>query len=131
MSEDLDYTRYGFDLQARYRSFNALAAFVRARDDVFRGGRETNKAWYTEVYYLIRREASQGGPGPGFLLVPIVRFDWYERNNGAANYSDLTFNLSYLPWENVKAFLEVTRAIDRPVAGPKDWRVIGQVVLAS
>lgn len=129
-SKELNYSRYGFDLQARVGPFNALAAFVQARDDVFRGGRETNRAWYAEVYYLIRHEAAQGSAVPGFLLVPIVRFDWYERNNGAADYSDLTFNLSYLPWENVKAFFEVTRAVGRPTAGPRDWRLIGQLVLA-
>jgi hypothetical protein len=129
-TKELDYRRYGFDLQARYKNFNALAAYLQGKDDVFRGGRETNSAWYTEVYYTIRRDVLQRGSFPGFMLVPIVRFDWYERNNGLAGYSDLTVNLSYFPWENTKAFFELTRAMDRPTAGPKDWRVIGQFVLA-
>lgn len=129
-TKELDYSRYGFDLQARYKNFNALAAYLRGRDDIFKGGRETNNSWYTEVYYTITRDVLQRGSFPGFMLVPIVRVDRYERNNGLAGYTDLTVNLSYLPWENTKAFFEYTRALDRPTAGPKDWRVIGQFVLA-
>lgn len=129
-TKKLDYSRYGFDLQARYKNFNALAVYLQSKDDIFRGGRETNSSWYTEVFYTITHDALQQGSFPGFMLVPIVRVDRYERNNGLAGYTDLTLNLSYLPWENTKAFIEYTRAIDRPTAGPKDWRVVGQFVLA-
>ncbi len=130
VAKELDYSRYGFDLQARYKNINALAVYLRSRDDIFKGGQETNNSWYTEVYYTIPRDVLQRVSIPGFMLVPIVRLDRYERSNGLAGYADLTANLSYLPWENVKAFFEVTRALDRPTPGPKDWRVIGQFVLA-
>lgn len=126
VTRDLDYTRYGIDAQATYADLTVLAVFVRARDDVFHGGRENNNAWYTEFFYTIGLD---GVDLPGVMLVPIVRLDSYERADGT-NFSDLTLNLSYLPWENTKAFVEFTRAVDRPTQGPKDWRVIGQFVLA-
>lgn len=127
VSEDLDYGRYGVDVQATYADLTALAAFLRGRDDIFGRGRENNNAWYAEFFYTIGLDSVDI---PGVMLVPIVRFDWYERANGTADYSDITLNLSYLPWENTKAFIEFTRAIDRPTPGPKEWRVIGQFVLA-
>lgn len=129
-TRELDYRRVGVDLQARFKNFTAMAVYLQGRDDIFSGGREVNNAWYTEVFYTIKRDVLQRGSFPGFMLVPIVRFDSYERNNGRAKYSDLTMNLSYFPWENTKAFVEFLRAIDRPAPGPKDWRVIGQFVLA-
>lgn len=130
VSKELNYRRYGFDVQATYADLTALAVFLKARDDIFTGGREDNNAWYAEFFYTIRGGTLDGWGFPGVMLVPIVRFDSYERTTGTADFSDLTLNLSYLPWENTKFFIEYTRAIDRPTPGPKDWRVIGQFVFS-
>lgn len=123
---DRDFKRYGFDLQAQVKGFNLLGVFLRAEDDLVLG-EEQNNLWYIEGFYTIDREMLGNIGIPGVRIVPIVRVDQYERTDGTREFTDLTLNLSYYPWENVRVYTEYFQNLDAPAGTNKDWRWTVQV----
>ena len=61
----------------------------------------------TEIYTLSLHDALP-------ILVSTVRFDNYEKNDSADNYSELTLNLSYYFLENFKGYVEYWDQLDIP-----------------
>ncbi len=127
VTKSLDFKRYGFDLQAQVKGLNLLGAFVRAQDDIFAGGDEHNNLWYIEGFYTINREILDNIGIPGVRIVPIVRVDRYEKTDGTKDFTDLTLNLSYYPWENVRLYTEYFDNLDAPPGTNKQWRWTVQV----
>ncbi|MBI1892554.1 MAG: hypothetical protein HYS14_00340, partial [Candidatus Rokubacteria bacterium] len=91
---------------------------------------ESNNAWYAEAFYTIGKD-SLGPLGlPLFMVVPVVRVDWFEKNDGKDKYADLTLNLGVYPWQNVKVFVEYLTSLDRPSGVKSDWRWTVQAAVA-
>lgn len=126
----LSFTRYGFDLQFEYVGANLLFAFVKADDDIFAGGGEKNKMWYVEGFYAFDRDDLKSIGLPGAAIVPNFRVDRFEQMDGTRDFTDLTLNLSYYPWDNVRLYTEYFRNVDTPAGVDKRWRWTVQVEVA-
>lgn len=122
VTKELDFSRVGIDAQARFGGLNLLGAYLRGKDDIFNGGDESNNAWYAEAFYTIGKDDLRAIGIPLFMVVPILRVDRYEKNDGKDTYADLTANLSCYPWQNVKLGVEYFTSLDRPSGVKSDWR---------
>ena len=130
VTRELDFQRVGVDAQARFGGLNLLGAYLRGKDDLFKGGDESNNAWYAEAFYTIGKD-SLGPLGlPLVMVVPVVRVDRFEKNDGKDTFTDLTLNLGLYPWQNVKLFVEYFTSLDRPSGVKSDWRWTVQAAVA-
>ncbi|MFQ5829587.1 MAG: hypothetical protein ACE5JD_10605 [Candidatus Methylomirabilia bacterium] len=127
VTRDLDFTRYGFDLQARFQDLSFLGAWVRAEDDIFAGRDEENNFSYLEAFYTVPEKVLKSMGVPGVRVVPLTRLDLYEKSDGRDDFADLTFNLGYYPWDNVRLYTEYFTSVDRPAGKDKEWRWTVQV----
>jgi len=118
-----DFNRYGFDLQADYSNVRLTCAYLHAKDDWETSGNEDNDAWYTQAFYVWKKNARP-------LLVPLIRFDSYEKNDGNDEYRELTLNLGYYFTENIKGFVEYWTQTDKPDDVMRDNRITLQIVAA-
>ena len=122
-STERDFSRWGIDVQADYRNFRLMAAYINAEDDRASGvGEDENTAWYVTGSYIYMRDKRP-------LLVPMVRFDQYEKSNGADVFSELTLNLTYYLKENVKIFAEYWDQLDVPAGSTEDNRITLQIAV--
>lgn len=122
VTKELDFRRVGIDLQARFGGLNLLGAALWAEDNIFKGGDESKNAWYAEAFYTIGEKELRAIGIPLSMVVPIIRVDQYEKKGVKDGFTDLTLNLSFYPWENVKFFVEYFTSVDRPSGVPDDWR---------
>lgn len=101
LTVDRDFRRVSIDAQllvAENLTFNA--AYLRATDDLITGlGDESNDAYYVQAFYTIK----QGGRP---LLMPLLRYDKYEENDGLDDISAITYGVSHYMAENLKLRLE-------------------------
>jgi hypothetical protein len=118
-----DFSRYGIDLQAEYANIRLTGAYLHAKDDQETSGSEDNDAWYTQAFYVWRKDARP-------LVVPLIRFDSYEENDGNDKYKELTLNLGYYFTENIKGFVEYWTQTDKPDDVMRDNRITLQIVAA-
>jgi hypothetical protein len=118
-----DFSRYGIDLQAEYANIRLTGAFLHAKDDRETSGSEDNDAWYAQAFYVWRKDARP-------LLVPLIRFDSYEENDGNDEYNELTLNVGYYFTENIKGFVEYWTQTDKPDDVMRDNRITLQIVAA-
>lgn len=124
---DLSFTRYGVDLQFEYVGANLLFAYVRAEDDRVGTWVSTNNNWYVEGFYAFDREDLESIGLPGAAIVPTFRVDRYERSDGMNDFTDLTLNLSYYVWDNVRVYTEYFTNLDTPTGVEERWRWTVQV----
>ena len=124
------FTRYGVDLQAAYKGANLLFAYVRAEDDRPGTWLATNNLWYVEGFYAFDRDNLKSIGLPGAMIAPIFRVDRYEENDGTEDFTDLTLNLSYYPWDNVRLYTEYANTVSAPSSDDEKWRVTVQVEVA-
>jgi hypothetical protein len=122
VTKELDFRRVGIDLQARFGGLNLLGAALWAEDDIFSAGNESKNAWYAEAFYTIGKDNLRAIGIPLSMVVPIVRVDQYEKKGVKDSFTDLTLNLSFYPWENVKFYVEYFTSVDRPSGVASDWR---------
>ena len=120
---DRDFSRYGFDLQADYSNVRLTGAYLHAKDDREISGSEDNDAWYAQAFYVWKKDARP-------LVVPVVRFDSYEENDGNDEYKELTLNVGYYFTENIKGFVEYWTQTDKPDDVMRDNRITLQIVAA-
>ncbi|MBE0426386.1 MAG: hypothetical protein IBX72_07040 [Nitrospirae bacterium] len=118
---DRDFSRYGFDLQVDYSNVRLTGAYLHAKDDRDIAGNEDNDAWYAQAFYVWKKDVRP-------LLVPLVRFDSYEKSDGKDEYKELTLNLGYYFTENIKGFVEYWTQTDKPDDVMRDNRITLQVV---
>ena len=128
--QSLHFARYGVDLQATYAGANLLFAFVRAEDDRPGTWLATNNLWYVEGFYAFDRDNLKSIGLPGAMIAPIFRVDRYEENDGEDDFTDLTLNLSYYPWDNVRLYTEYANTVSAPTEDDEKWRVTVQVEVA-
>lgn len=118
-----DFSRYGFDIQVDYSNVRLTGAYLHAKDDREASGSEDNKAWYTQAFYVWKKDARA-------LIVPLVRFDSYEENDGDDKYEELTMHIGYYFTENIKGFVEYWTQTDKPDDVTRDNRISLQIVAA-
>jgi hypothetical protein len=118
-----DFNRYGIDLQAEYANFRLTGVFLHATDDKEITGEEENDALYAQLFYVWKKDARP-------LLVPLVRYDSYEENDGDDEYKELTLNVGYYFTENIKGFVEYWTQTDKPDDVMRDNRFTIQIVAA-
>ncbi len=126
---DRDFRRYGVDFQADaiwgLGNTRFQGAFVHAEDDNSTAvAEEDNEAWYAQVYHVFKTKIGQP------TLVPLIRFDSYEQNDGGHEFDELTFNLTYYLRQNIKAFIEYWTQVDVPDGVQDDDRVTLQLFFA-
>ncbi|MFV1982658.1 MAG: hypothetical protein ACC657_03890, partial [Thiohalomonadales bacterium] len=121
---DRDFSRTGIDFQADLGGSRIQAAYIMAEDDNDINGTVTNKdknnAYSLQYYYTMK--TATGSP----TLVPIVRLDSYEQNNGNDKYDELTLNLTYYFTENFKGFVEYWDQLSVPGTQVADNRTTVQ-----
>lgn len=127
MGRALHFDRWGFDLQAEYVGANLLFAFVRQEDDRSGTWTATNNLWYVEGFYAFDREDLKSIGLPLTAIVPTFRVDQYEKSDGMDDFTDLTFNLSVYPWDNVRFYVEYFNRVDEPMGEDEPSRVTVQV----
>ncbi len=116
-----DFSRLGLDFQADYNDFRFMGVFLGAEDDNAVGVTENNNAWYLQALYVISRNSSP-------WIVPLIRIDSYEKNDGNAEYDELTLNSTYYFTQNIKGIAELWTQVDAP--GPNDRRFTVQITAA-
>ncbi|MCK5002011.1 MAG: hypothetical protein KAS57_03255 [Gammaproteobacteria bacterium] len=100
---ELEYTRIGLDAQADIGNTRVQLMFVSASDDgsaAQTGTENDNDAMSVQAYHVFK--AASGAP----TWVPLIRFDSYEKNNGADSYDELVLNVAYYFEQNIKGFVE-------------------------
>lgn len=123
-----EFTRTGIDFSADYQNFRIAGAWVTADDDtdpLFPPVTETsNTAMSVQGSYFVRSKS--GRP----TMVPTVRWDRYEKNDGADEYSELTLNFAFYPLQYAKIYLEYWDRFDVPDGMAEDSRVTLQAAIA-
>ncbi len=117
-----DFDRFGIDAQVEVADAIFHGAFVHARDDVNEIDvdfpmKEKNNAWYFEGIYVFRRPDAESP-----WIVPSLRIEGFERNNGMQDFTALTANVSYYLYENVKIFGEWYKEVNVPTGFQKGGR---------
>lgn len=120
-ASDLGFHRAGVDVQADISNVRIMGAFMSASDDRL-GGAQKNQAWFLEGLYVLKK-----GDRP--LIVPSLRIDWYEENDGADRFTEGTLNVTYFLWENVKAYLELFKQFNVPTGKEEDERITVQIAV--
>jgi hypothetical protein len=126
---DSEYSRLGIDAQIDAASFRVMGAYVLATDDAAAGGEarasgeETNSAFYVQALYALRQESRP-------VLVPLIRYDGYEMNDGEEQYGDVTLHVSYYAIQNVKLSAEYWGGVTVPEGVDESSRVTRQLVAA-
>ncbi|HHL19178.1 MAG TPA: hypothetical protein ENJ33_05540 [Thiothrix sp.] len=116
-----DFNRNGVNFMADVGATRLHGAYVRAKDDVT--GTTTNvknDALSFQVMHVFKK-----GKRPNW--VPIMRYDTYEKNNGADSYDELTLNLTHYFKQNIKGYVEYFEQLDAPSSVTKDRRVTAQL----
>ncbi len=114
------FSRVSMDGQFDIGNLRLTGVFMQAKDDTNAGSEVSNKSYYLQGFY---RFMENGRP----TLVPLVRLENYETNNGQGKYSLLTLNLSYYFDENVKGFIEYRDTYETPATVAKDNATTVQV----
>jgi len=117
--EGIDFSRYGFDLQAEIGSLNLFFVYLFAQDDLSPEGGidEKNNSLYGELFWVFYNKTKSP------TLVPLVRIENYEKDDGKISYSDLTLNLSYYLSQNVKLSAEYWTNLSVPNGADKGNRI--------
>lgn len=100
---ELEYTRIGLDAQADIGNARIQLMLVSASDDgssAQTGAENDNDATTLQAYYVFKTE--DGAP----TWVPLIRFDSYEKSNGADSTDELTLNVTYYFEQNIKGYLQ-------------------------
>jgi len=99
--EERDYQRIGIDAQADIGNTRLQLAFVSGSDDTTTPGTEVdNDAVSIQAYHVIK--TGTGKP----TWVPLIRFDSYDKNNGAETIDEITLNLTRYFEQNIKGYIE-------------------------
>lgn len=113
--DKLDFTRFGVDAQADFNNIRLTGAYLYSKDDLMPTGDENNDAWYLQAFYVLQDFYIP-------KIVPLIRYDGYEDNDGNDQFDELTLNISFYLTENIKGFLEYWAQLDVPSGVDEDSR---------
>ncbi len=106
-TRDRDFSRYGLDAQVDYASFRFTGVFLRAKDDLVSSTTsETNDDSYIQAVYF--------GKYAGHQLVPLLRYQVTQTNDGKDETKGYTVGLNYYFLENVRGSIEYSDDISTP-----------------
>ncbi len=115
-----DFRRWGVDATFEVENFSLRGVWMRAKDDGPTGmpGGTTieNDVGYVEAFYAIRTPMLANLPVPIFQVVPLLRVDSFEKNDGNNDETTLTANLGVYPFENLRVNFEYFTSLDEPAA---------------
>lgn len=98
---DRDYSRTAIDIQSEVNGFVINAAMLSATDDNATATAEVdNDAFYVQALYTVK-------DGVRVTWAPLVRFDTYDKNDGAETIDELTLGVNYYFTENVRGMVEL------------------------
>lgn len=118
-----DFNRIGLDIQADFYKMRFLGVYLRAKDDLDTTGDEKNDAWYAQAFYVFEKNSRP-------LVVPLLRYDSYEKKDGKDRFDEVTLNVSYYFTQNIKGFVEFWTQTDIPNGATRDHRFTVQIVAA-
>ncbi len=112
-SQARNFSRIALDGQFDVGNFRFTGVYMQANDDTDAGGEVSNNSYYVQGFY---RFMANGRPS----LVPLLRLESYETNDGKDQYSMATVSLSYYFDENVKGFIEYRDTYSTPTGVTAD-----------
>lgn len=118
-----DFSRVGVDVQAEFSGVRLMGAYLQAKDDRATTGTSKNNAWYAQALYVVKQQYRP-------LVVPLVRYDSYEKNDGKDTYNELTLNVGYYFTQNIKGIVEYWTQTKVPDGQSKDNRFTVQLYAA-
>jgi len=117
-----EFTRNGFDFQVDVANTRFSGGYILATDETLGSTGETdNVAVSFQAFHTMRSKS--GKP----TWVPLVRYDSYERNDGADQFDELTLNVGYYFQENTKGFIEYWSQLATPDGVQEDNRLTLQM----
>ncbi len=120
------FSRTGIDFQADFMGSRIQAAYLQAKDDTVDATAEaTNNAFSLQYYFTAKTKT--GSP----TLVPLMRIDSYQKNDGNDDYVEMTLHLTYFITENFKTFIEYWDQVSVPdnASKPADNRTTWQLAV--
>ena len=114
---ELDITRTGFDFNLDLGNFFASGMYMTSKEEPPGVASQTNDSAYLELFYTARK-----GERP--LVVPLIRYDWTESNNGLDTTSVVTAQVNTYPIQNVRLALEYSQEVDTPSDREKSDRIV-------
>ncbi len=115
---ETDFTRVGVDFQGQVGPLNYQGAYMWSEDDTFdpssglKTGDENNNLFLAEVFYTLSCEKLQDMKIPIRQIVPFLRYEYFERNDGKEEHGDLILNLQAYLAENVRVSFEYAEEVD-------------------
>lgn len=122
LSPTRDYSRTGANFQADIGSTRIQGGAIIAKDDnVDVSNEDENLSYSLQAMHTFRLK--DGKP----TWAPLIRYDYYEQNDGNDEYSEVVLNLTYYLKQNVKGFVEFWKQVDTPSGVDDDDRLTLQV----
>lgn len=120
---DRKYSRSGLDVQSEIAGFIINAVALTAKDDNATATSTTkNNAYYVQAMYTAKE-------GVRTTWAPLIRFDSYDKNDGAEKVNEVTLGANYYLTENVRTMLEYWSK-DSDISANDDNRLTLQVFAA-
>lgn len=102
-----DFSRVGFDTQIDMGLFRFTGVYLKAKDDyVDNMGTESNQDSYAQLVYF--------GKSGENSIVPLIRFQTSQVNDGNDETKRLTVGLSYYIYQNLKGSIEYSDDTSTP-----------------
>lgn len=114
---ELDVERFGFDFNLELGNIYASGLYTSSKEEPTGAASQTNDSAYLELYYTHKK-----GERP--FLVPYVRYDWRESNDGKDELSVVTGQLNAYVLQNVRLGMEYSAEIETPGDRAKSNRVV-------
>ena len=122
-TKDRDFSRVGFDFQADVNQFRFTGVYMTVNDDVV----NTNKSVSNNDYYL---QAVYYGNAGNHPIVPMVRYQSSENNDGHDETKRVIAGVSYYLQDNFKAIAEVAKDTDVPSGSDESTDVVVELQAA-
>lgn len=122
-TKDRDFSRVGFDFQADVKQFRFTGAYMTVNDDVI----NSNKSVSNNDYYL---QAVYYGSAGNHPVVPLVRYQSSENNDGHDETKRVIAGVSYFLQDNFKAIAEVGKDTDVPSGSDESTDVVVELQAA-
>jgi len=118
LSNKYDFRRWGIDVQGQCGMFNYQGAYMNISDEISGGYSDNNNLYLGEIFLTWQDESFDNLPIPLTQVVPFLRVEKYEMNDGDDDRADLILNLTAYWTENLSSSFEYFQTID----GPDDRR---------
>jgi len=113
-----EFRRWGVDAQGQCGMFNYQGAYMNISDEIGGGYSDNNGLYLGELFLTWQDDSFDNLPVPLTQVVPFVRVEKYEMNDGQNDRADLILNLTAYWTENLSSSFEYFQTMD----GPDDRR---------